>query len=174
MELNLMEMLQHMGPAAMIVAGGTVALWTAVEGAEDDAGAGGRAIASRGVARSDVVVGIGVNVDAHPQQTLFPATSLKEEGVEIVSAKIVLSRFIHHFIECYNEWNNKGFAPIRKRWVGNAWGMKKEITARLPDREITGTAQEIDPSGCLVIKDKKGAKHIIHAADIFPAEKELA
>jgi BirA family biotin operon repressor/biotin-[acetyl-CoA-carboxylase] ligase len=121
-----------------------------------------------------VVVGVGVNVDSHPSHTQFPATCLTEAGVELVSAKIVLSRFIHHFIECYNEWHNKGFTPIRKRWLANAWGMKEQITARLPDREISGIAQDVDPSGCLVIKDKKGAKHIIHAADIFPAEKEPA
>jgi N-acetylmuramic acid 6-phosphate etherase len=41
-----------------VIAGGTRALWSAVEGAEDDAEAGGRAVASRGVVRQDVVVGI--------------------------------------------------------------------------------------------------------------------
>ena len=41
-----------------VIAGGPTALWTAVEGAEDDADAGGRAIASRGVTPRDVVVGI--------------------------------------------------------------------------------------------------------------------
>lgn len=121
-----------------------------------------------------VIVGVGVNVDSHPNHVQFPATCLTEAGVELISAKIVLSRFNHHFIECYNEWENKGFTAIRKRWLRNAWNMKKEITARLPDREITGIAQEIDESGCLIVKDKKGAKHTIHAADIFPAEKELA
>jgi N-acetylmuramic acid 6-phosphate etherase len=41
-----------------IIAGGQRALWEAVEGAEDDAGAGARAIQFRGVGRKDVVVGI--------------------------------------------------------------------------------------------------------------------
>ena len=41
-----------------IIAGGQAALWSPVEGAEDDAAAGGRAIASRGVTMRDVVVGI--------------------------------------------------------------------------------------------------------------------
>lgn len=41
-----------------IIAGGTRALWTAVEGAEDDPLAGRLAIESRGVADRDVVVGI--------------------------------------------------------------------------------------------------------------------
>lgn len=41
-----------------IMAGGQRALWTAVEGAEDDAAAGARALHFRGLARRDVVVGI--------------------------------------------------------------------------------------------------------------------
>lgn len=41
-----------------IIAGGQDALWRSVEGAEDDADAGGRAIEFRGVTRQDVVTGI--------------------------------------------------------------------------------------------------------------------
>ncbi len=41
-----------------IIAGGQAAIWKAVEGAEDDAVAGARAIQFRGVGRKDVVVGI--------------------------------------------------------------------------------------------------------------------
>ena len=41
-----------------IIAGGQSAIWQAVEGAEDDAAAGARAIEFRGVGKRDVVVGI--------------------------------------------------------------------------------------------------------------------
>lgn len=41
-----------------IIAGGQPALWSSIEGAEDDAGAGVQAIRFRGVTRQDVVVGI--------------------------------------------------------------------------------------------------------------------
>ena len=41
-----------------IIAGGRSALWSAVEGAEDDPAAGRRAIAVRGISSKDVVVGI--------------------------------------------------------------------------------------------------------------------
>src|SRR5213596_3136889 len=41
-----------------IIAGGQRALWEAVEGAEDDAGAGARAMEFRGVGSRDTVVGI--------------------------------------------------------------------------------------------------------------------
>jgi len=117
-----------------------------------------------------VVVGLGINVDSFPPRTEFPATCLQDAGVELVSAKIILSRFIHHFIERYNEWNIKGFAPIRKRWMQSAWGMEQHLCARVPEGNIEGIAQGIDAQGALLLKLGNGKKHQVHAADIFPVE----
>lgn len=116
------------------------------------------------------VVGVGVNVDGFPPRTDFPATCLKEAGVELVSAKIILSRFIYHFIESYNDWNTKGFAPLRKRWLASAWGMGDEICARLPDGELRGIFEGIDEHGALIL-DAGGKKQHVMAADVFPAGK---
>lgn len=117
-----------------------------------------------------IAVGVGVNVDNHPEDVQYPATCLTEAGVELISAKIVLSRFIHHFIEDYNCWHNKGFATIRKRWLAQASGIGGKIEARMPDNTIKGTFEGIDTSGSLILKDAKGKKQTIHAADIFPAD----
>lgn len=118
-----------------------------------------------------VVVGVGINVDSFPPKTDFPATSLKEVGVELVSAKIILSRFIHHFIENYNEWNKKGFAPARKYWMEHAWGVGERLCARLPDKEIEGISQGIDADGSLTLLLDNGKKQQIMAADIYPADR---
>ena len=120
--------------------------------------------------KSWVAVGVGVNVDSCPPRTEFPAICLKDAGVELVSAKIILSRFIHHFIDRYNEWNVKGFAPIRKRWMQSAWGLDQRLCARLPDIEIEGVAQGIDANGSLLLKLDNGTKQCVQAADIFPME----
>ncbi|MDE3060629.1 MAG: biotin--[acetyl-CoA-carboxylase] ligase [Pseudomonadota bacterium] len=121
-----------------------------------------------------VVVGVGINVDSFPPRTEFPATCLKDAGVELISAKIVLSRFIHHFIERYNEWDRKGFAPIRRRWVQSAWGMNQRLCIRMPEAEFEGVAQGIDPSGSLLLRLDDGSRQQIHAADIFPAEEAVS
>lgn len=120
--------------------------------------------------KSWVVVGVGVNVDSYPPRTEFPATCLKDSGVELVSAKIILSRFIHHFIERYNEWNNKGFTPIRKKWMQVAWGLEERLCARLPNNQLEGVCKGIDDQGTLVLLLDNGKKELIHAADIFPAD----
>ncbi len=117
-----------------------------------------------------VVVGVGVNVDNFPKGTEFPATCLKDAGVELVSAKIILSRFVHHFIDCYNSWNTKGFTPIRKKWTDVAWGLDKRLCARLPDGTMEGICQGLDASGSLQLKLDNGKKHLVHAGDVFPVE----
>jgi len=132
------------------------------------------------------VVGVGINVDSYPPafaeakplqlragrpHTQFPAICLKEAGVELVSAKIILSRFIHHFIERYNQWNVKGFAAIRKQWLNAAWGLDKRICAHLPQGNIEGVCLGIDADGSLTLKLDNGRKQQVHAADVFPVEK---
>lgn len=116
-----------------------------------------------------VAVGVGINIDSYPPRTEFPATCLKEAGVELVSAKIVLSRFIHHFIERYDDWNNKGFAVIRKDWLLAAWNLKEKIFARLSDSEIEGIFEGIDINGSLILKLDSGKKQTILAADVYAA-----
>lgn len=112
------------------------------------------------------VAGVGINVDSFPKQTDFPATCLTDAGVELISAKIILSRFIHHFIECYNTWNAKGFAPIRKRWLESAWKLGNPITARLVDGKQEGLFEGIDDHGRLILALAEGRKQHILAADI--------
>lgn len=122
---------------------------------------------SEGDGKTWVIVGVGVNVDSFPPRTEFPATCLKEAGVELVSAKIILSRFIHHFIERYDRWMNKGFSQIRKDWLECAWNLKHKIIARLPDNEIIGIFEGINEDGALLLKEEKGKKQTIHAGDVY-------
>ncbi len=114
-----------------------------------------------------VVVGVGINVDSYPPRTEFPAICLKDAGVELVSAKIILSRFIHHFIERYDQWNSKGFTAIRKEWLSQAWNLKERIIARVPDGNYEGVFEGIDASGSLLMTCDAGKKHTIHAADVY-------
>lgn len=114
-----------------------------------------------------VVVGLGINIDAYPPNLEPAATSLGEAGVEIVSAKIVLSRFITHFILRYDEWATKGFAPIRKAWLENAYGLGKKMKVSLPDESFSGTFEGIDTKGQLMLMTDKGKTRKVPAGDVF-------
>lgn len=113
-----------------------------------------------------VVAGIGINIDAFPGGTSYPATSLKAEGVEIISAKIVLSRLIHHFSERYNQWQARGFGPIRHAWRKSAFGLGQEVRVSTGCEELSGVFKGIDEAGALMLQMEKSKSRKIAAGDV--------
>ena len=119
-----------------------------------------------------IAVGVGINIDTAPEHVMFPATCLRDAGVELISAKIVLSRFMHHFIQRYDLWVNKGFSAIEDAWMERAYHLKRPIEVIVGDTQHEGTYEGIDASGRLLLRDKKGKITGITAGDVF--FKELA
>ena len=114
-----------------------------------------------------VVVGIGINVDSYPQDALFPATCIREAGVDLISAKIVLSRLVHHFVTRYNQWQQRGFSAIRREWMRHAWMLRQPVRLCLPGEEIQGVFDSVDDGGSLVLKLERGRRQVIPAGDMF-------
>lgn len=119
-----------------------------------------------------VVVGIGINIDDFPKDTAFPATCLRSSGVEIISAKIVLSRFIYNFIQAYDQWVHEGFEPIRKRWLDMAWRLGYPTDVAIGDQVISGTFQGIDDYGRLLIQQPGNQIRTVSAGDVLFKENQ--
>lgn len=119
--------------------------------------------------RQWVSVGVGINVDNFPEHVMFPATCLRDEGVELISAKIVLSRFVHNFIACYDQWEAKGFAPIKKAWESRAYNIDQPIEIIVGEDRLRGTFCGINPQGKLMLREGKATKEI-SAGDVFYPE----
>ena len=116
-----------------------------------------------------VVVGIGINVDSFPEHVLFPATCLKDAGVELISAKIVLSRLVYNFVQHYDVWAEKGFKPIARDWLKRAYQLGRKIDVMRGDDELHGVFDGIDAEGQLLLKTAKGVTPI-RAGDVFYRE----
>lgn len=114
-----------------------------------------------------VVVGVGMNIDSYPEQALYPATSLREAGVEVVSAKIVLGRFIEHFIQQYDLWVTDGFVPIRRNWLDYAYGIGKKIEIIQGDEVVKGTFKGLSEAGEMLVGASKGQEYAINSGDVF-------
>lgn len=112
------------------------------------------------------IVGVGVNIDNHPEKVEWPATSLKKAGVEIVSAKIVLSRFLYQFACAYQEWEQSGFDAVRKSWTKHAWRSGKEMTVILPKGEISGKMAGLSDTGALQLKTADGKTRAVTFGDV--------
>ncbi len=121
----------------------------------------------QGKPRQWVVVGVGVNVESYPEHVMFPATCLKAAGVEIISAKIVLSRFIYNFIHRYDAWVKKGFKEVHGEWMGRAAHLGRPIEVIVGDARHEGVFDGIDQAGRLRLRKTNGGQLTITAGDVF-------
>ncbi len=121
--------------------------------------------------RQWIAVGVGINVDSYPEHVLFPATSLTESGVELISAKIVLSRFTHHFVARYDEWVAGGFASIRKAWQAKAYQINQPVEVIVGEDRLSGIFAGVDDRGQLLLKTEAKKPQAILAGDVFYQEQ---
>lgn len=119
-----------------------------------------------------VVVGVGINIDDYPKDVPFPATCLRASGVEIISAKIVLSRFVYNFIHAYDEWLNEGFPAIRKRWLESAYRLGFPTDVAIGDQVTSGSFQGIDDYGRLLLQQADNQIRTISAGDVLFKEQK--
>jgi BirA family biotin operon repressor/biotin-[acetyl-CoA-carboxylase] ligase len=120
-----------------------------------------------GTKRQWVTVGVGINVESYPEHVMFPATCLKASGVEIISAKIVLSRFIYNFIHRYDGWVKKGFKDVHGEWMGRAAHLGRPVEVIVGDTQTDGVFDGIDKTGRLLLRPKSGGSITITAGDVF-------
>lgn len=114
-----------------------------------------------------VVVGVGINIDSYPSDVAFPPTCLRESGVEIISAKIVLSRFVYHFIHAYDQWCAQGFTSARDQWMQSAFRLGHETDVQMGDTLAQGAFEGIDEYGRLLLKLSGGEVKAISAGEVL-------
>ena len=116
-------------------------------------------------------IGIGVNLLKAPDITdleecaTAPVALFAETGL-----KITPERFLETLMPSYARFEalfqKGGFATIRQKWTESASHIGEQITARLPDREISGLFDRIDEKGHLVIITAQGTLRIA-AAEVY-------
>lgn len=121
-----------------------------------------------------IVIGLGLNILHHPTSgTRYPATSLKAAGIELISAKIVLSRFVYNFIMRYDAWQENGFEDVRTAWVDKAYGINDLVHIEVGDENVTGVYESIDEHGSLMLSVAGKPAIAINAGDVtFPSIKK--
>jgi BirA family biotin operon repressor/biotin-[acetyl-CoA-carboxylase] ligase len=114
-----------------------------------------------------IILGVGVNIVAFPDQPLYPTTCLRQIGSG-AGFEDVLNGFCGQLHRRYCQWRDQGFASIRADWLAVARGVGETITARLADgREMTGIFSGLSADGALQMSDDDGVNQQILAADVF-------
>ena len=110
-----------------------------------------------------LIVGIGINVAHFPENTLYPATSLRAEG-----GKAELGKLLDILLERLGAWHDlmqaAGFNLIRTNWLAHA--KTGVLTAKLPGETLVGTFNGIDPQGRLRLMLEDGAERAISTGDV--------
>jgi BirA family biotin operon repressor/biotin-[acetyl-CoA-carboxylase] ligase len=114
-----------------------------------------------------IILGVGVNVVAHPDSALYPTTSLAKAGSG-ADCHDVLAGFCERLGGWYEVWRQEGFAPIRRAWLEVAIGLGQSVTARLADETVLkGRFAGLAPDGALEMADENNHIRRILAGDVF-------
>jgi len=113
-----------------------------------------------------LVIGFGVNIFAPPES----AIGLTDCTNKRLVINAVRDEILNSLSRRYEQWQADGFAPIQKSWLAHAYGRGQSLTACLAHREVTGIFEGLNENGALVLTDKEGQSHEIHAAEIYFGE----
>lgn len=113
-----------------------------------------------------LVIGVGANIDHHPEGTEFPATDLKALGGKGITPELFLSQFIDAFERWKRRWREEGFAAVRQAWLAVAHGQGMAITVRLDGSTFSGVFVDLDVDGALMLDQGHGLRRVT-AGDVF-------
>lgn len=124
--------------------------------------------------RTTSVVGIGVNCAHHPAGTAYPATDLAASGVAVTPAALFRT-LTGTMVARLAQWDRgAGFSAIRAEWLSHAAGVGGDIVVRLPDRELSGRFEALDPAGRLMLRLPTGHLEAITAGEVFAPARVTA
>ncbi len=122
---------------------------------------------STGTKADAVIVGIGVNLASHPDDTPYPATDFRHAGLDDASPDQALTWLLEAFELRYAAWHERGFAAVRADWLVRAWRLGQDIQVRLDGETLTGRFAELDETGALVVETASGERRNITAGDVY-------
>lgn len=112
-----------------------------------------------------LVIGVGMNVQHYPEQSLYPATSLAAEGAQGVMPDAMLGKLLQSLDFWRSVFMRDGFAPVRAAWLRQAQTGPLKVT--LPDETVEGTFAGFDAAGRLIVRLPDGVERFLSAGDVF-------
>ncbi|MGC3936630.1 biotin--[acetyl-CoA-carboxylase] ligase [Roseobacter sp. EG26] len=118
-----------------------------------------------------LAIGVGVNLRHAPgadevEQGALRPVSLRGETGHDITPESFLDILATHYAALETQFVTYGFAPIRTAWLAHAARLGQRVLARTGREEISGTFEDIDRDGNLMLRTARGLRAIA-AADVF-------
>ena len=115
-----------------------------------------------------VIIGIGMNLFAHPAGLDRPVTDLRSSGGNPPHAQAVVEILADTLQSWLQRWRLGGLSPLLKTWQQFAHPVGTALTANLPNGDMfQGLYNGLNEDGSLRLCLADGEIHAIHAADVF-------
>ncbi len=114
-----------------------------------------------------LVVGIGVNLAAHPDDSERPATDVATlTGVRHDPA-LLLETLASGFTSWRRRWQMGGFSAVKAAWLAAAHGLGQQLVVRLGHESLTGIFAGLEDDGALLLRLESGEMRSIYAGEVF-------
>ncbi|WP_141618404.1 biotin--[acetyl-CoA-carboxylase] ligase [Myxococcus sp. AB036A] len=117
-----------------------------------------------------VIVGVGVNLNSQaehfPEELRATATSLSLAlGQPVHRARFAASLWtrLEEWLDLYLD---TGFDAVRARWKALSSTLGQDVLVRTDRQELRGRAEDIDPSGALLVRTAEGSLERVLAGDV--------
>jgi BirA family biotin operon repressor/biotin-[acetyl-CoA-carboxylase] ligase len=109
-----------------------------------------------------LIIGIGVNLASAPEG----AVCVNDLTGDTISSSELLKQFVKQLNTQMFYMDERGFAPIRQKWLDNAYGMGMIIKIRLPHETFHGEFIGLDEEGALLV-NVDGRPRKVYSGDVF-------
>lgn len=116
-----------------------------------------------------IVVGFGVNLADHPDETDRPAINMGMLGGAPDPDRF-LEALAASFARWVERWREEGLEPVRRRWLAAAHPPGTALSTHTASGAwVEGLFDGLDESGALRLRLPDGTAQTIHAGDVFLA-----
>ncbi len=113
-----------------------------------------------------LVLGVGINLVAHPDDTPYPATDVVHEG-GCLDVDRAVAGFVRAFDRRYRALVESGFSALRQEWLAHAVGLGKGLRVEVEGARFDGLFHGLDPEGALLLDLGQGRMKTVTAGDVF-------
>jgi BirA family biotin operon repressor/biotin-[acetyl-CoA-carboxylase] ligase len=114
-----------------------------------------------------IIVGFGVNLADHPDETPRPAINLGMLGGAPDPSRF-MEALRASFARWLERWRDEGLAPVRERWLAAAHRPGTPLSTHTASGAwVEGLFDGLDESGALRLRLADGSAHVVHAGDVF-------